>query len=190
MCIKFNWKMKQSLTKLAAFICFFLILHSTYAQPLTVQSDLDFLVNKIRHTYVGYKKMTHESDIDKIIQEIKVSTSKDTFANLSKLTLYFNDCHFTLFERVKDRIINTDTNVCKQNLEMLSNSFKKKRKLHPNDGYWINEENTVIIYLSQKNSKIKEGYVIESKNNTPKGFCNLKLNFDLKKNIGGRLYKY
>jgi Peptidase family S41 len=175
--------------KIVTFICLCTIVGVSYAQESNpVQTDFDFLVSKIKHTYVGYNEKQHKTDIDKIINEIKTSTSRDTFANLSKLTLYFNDCHFTLFERFKNRQVNIDTTICKQNITMLGKVPHVKNKIKLNDGYWINENNTVIIYLQQKTKKIIQGFVIESKNNNAKGFQNITLNNDLKDGLVGDYY--
>jgi Peptidase family S41 len=178
--------MTLKIKKLALFIYCIIAINSLCAQvQQPAQNDLDFVVNKIKYTYVGYDKNIHEADIDKIISEIKKSTSIDTFSNLSKLTLYFNDCHLTLFERYKNKLKNIDTNNCNNNIKMLSSIQNKKYNKNQNEGYWINEENSAIIYLKQKSKKIMAGFIIESKNNTPKGFFNLKLNTDSKYGLVG-----
>jgi hypothetical protein len=163
----------------------FIITSNCFAQAKndSAISDVDFLINKIRHTYIGYNMKENKADYDKLINDVKVSTTKDTLANLSRLTLYFNDCHFTLYEIVRKKLKNIDSNACVQNLRMIDSSAPTKFKKMGNEGYWINDNNTVLMYLKQKSKELPQGYVIESTKNIAKGFCNIKLNNDLRKGL-------
>jgi hypothetical protein len=156
----------------------------TFSQSIN-DNDLDFLIYKIKHTYVGYNEKMHEKDLDKIYRGIKLSKSVDTFSQLSKLTLYFNDCHLTLFESVKLKLKNIDTNECTKNLNLLNlENFKAPQsKLY--EGYYLNEENSVIIFLKRINKKLFKGYVIESKSNFKEGFCTILLKKYSKNNFIG-----
>ncbi len=171
--------MRQPYIKLTIFI-FFVTNCATNAQTPTAQSDIDFLVDKIKHTYVGYQDKVKGNEFENIIKEVTTSKSKDTFANLSKLTSYFNDAHLRIFQKISlDKI---DTAVCKINIQKVTklSSVKQKNKY---SGYWASVNHNSVIYLHAINKESFESYVVETKTQMPKGYCNIKM----KQNMNGEL---
>ena len=165
--------MKQKIVKILTLIYFFVLANfmPAQAQPVT-ENDLDFLVYKIKKTYAGYKDKTNDNEFDKLIKEVKESSSKDTFANLSKLTMYFNDAHLRLFEKIPSEKI--DTLECKNNLQKVKKILSKSKESRYN-GFWINTKNDIVIYLNESSKGNFESYVMESIYNVPNGFCNIKI---------------
>jgi hypothetical protein len=143
-------------------------------------NDIDFVINKIKNTYAGYADKEKGKEFEELIKEVKASNSKDTFANLSKLTLYFNDAHLRLFQELPLQKI--DTNICAVNLRKVE-KLLLKRKQNKYSGYWASANNNTIIYLNQKDKSNYEAFIVETKTKLPKGFCNVKM----QKNKNGEL---
>ncbi len=159
----------------------FLLTLSCFVKAQSSQNiDLDFVLNKIMHSYPGYLDKVNKIEFDKIVESIKKSNVKDTFENLSRLTLYFNDHHLRLFQKFTSSDINKE--ICIQNLQAIKKSQKGK-KLNKYQGYWINDLNSNIIYLSVINDNIFNGYIVESKNNIQKGFCLFKIKRNLQNEL-------
>lgn len=135
-------------------------------------SDVDFLIDKIKYTYAGYSDKVKGNEFEKIIKEVKASTSKDTFATLSKLTMYFNDAHLRIFQEVPVEKI--DTIACKKNLQKV-NSLSLKKTTNKYSGYWTSVNYKSVIYLNAIDKDNFEAYVVETKSNMPIGFCNIKI---------------
>jgi hypothetical protein len=150
----------------------FLFISKVFAQSFP-ETDIDFVINKVKNVYVGFSDKVRGNEFEKLIREVKASNSKDTFANLSKLTIFFNDPHLRLFQTIHAQ--NIDTVQCKRNLKSI-NKLIKKNKRSKLSGYWLNTKNDVVIYLNEKNKNSFEGFVVESKySNIPNGFCNIKM---------------
>ncbi len=170
------------MTKYYFILLSYILTNSCFAQIKkdSVVSDVDFLINKIKYTYAGYRDKVKGDEFKKIIKEVKASTSKDTFANLSKLTMYFNDAHLRIFQEIPLEKI--DTNVCKSNLQELK-KFVGMPNQNKYSGYWVSANNNSVIYLHAKSKSNYEGFIVETKTKMPKGFCNIKI----KQNIHGEL---
>jgi hypothetical protein len=153
--------------KILIFLSFFY--SSSYAQFKT-NVDIDVIVSKLKTLYAGYRDKVKNQQFEKLVSEVKMSNEKDTFKNLSRLTLYFNDHHLRLFQ--KFTIDDIDKNICKENLKKISNPRKKKSIL---EGYWINDLNSMVVYLYSNNKTEYSAYLIESKNNIEKGFCTFRI---------------
>ena len=144
------------------------------------ETDLEFLSSKIRNTYAGYKPKVKQIEFNKLLNDVKVSKSLDTFALFSKLTSYFEDHHLSLFQWIYKKDI--DTVICNKNFQ----KFFKKNNL--NNSFWIDEFNSTVIVLNKVNQnltaglltpfieakKLPAGYIIESKKGIPPGYCIFK----------------
>ncbi len=139
---------------------------------IKANNDFDFVINKIKTSYAGYKEKSKIIDLDILIKEINLKKYSDTFEKLSKITLPFNDHHLRLFEDISFDKINK--NDCITNLALFGNDLSKK-KLKKYEGYWINHLNNIIIYLKQDSFYGFNGFLVESKKNIPKGYCILKM---------------
>ncbi len=148
-----------------------LIQNQIYAQTNNL-NDIDFMVQKIKTVYSGFNDKVKIDDFNHLIEIVKSSKSLDTFATLSKLTLYFNDHHLKLFQKNKFDTNNVET--YKSNLISVETKNKSRRKFLY-EGYWINDLNTIVIFLCQNVGGGYEGYVIESKKKIPKGLCLIKM---------------
>ncbi len=143
-----------------------------YAQ-VTKENDLDFLIHKIRKVYAGYSDKVNGNNFEKLIEEVRNSKSKDTFALLSKISLFFKDCHLTLFQTKP--LKNIDSNICKLNVDLINKLSSKKPFKSEKEGYWINDLNSTVIYLRKLKNSNLEGYVIASKRNVMIGAPIIKL---------------
>lgn len=160
-------------------ISIFLVTNHLFAQKMPAK-DLDFLLQKIKNVYAGYKEKVNEDEFNRLVNEVKNSNSKDTFAQLAKLTGYFKDHHLSLFNTKE--LNNVDSIECSNNLLYLNKYIKtKKGKLNDFEGYWMDEINTGIIFLKKISKNELRGYIIETKKKAPPGFCTIKM----KKDKGG-----
>lgn len=141
-------------------------------------TDIDFMVNKIKHSYAGYRDKVNSKEFEQLIESVKKTKTKDTFQNLSRLTLYFNDHHLRIFE--KFTVEDIDKKLCLRNLDKISKARRSKNKY---EGYWINDLNSMIVYLSISRSKMYNGYLVETKNKIEKGFCIFKIFENEKKEL-------
>lgn len=159
------------------FLCFILT-SNCFAQVKkdSTISDVDFLIDKIKYKYAGYSDKVKGNEFERIIKEVKASTSKDTFANLSKLTMYFNDIHLGLYQIYWPEKI--DTNICKKNYQVLEAQSNKKYK-----EYWIDDLNQTIICLTKNSGNYYEGFVVETKTEAPIGLSILKFKKDRENNF-------
>ncbi len=144
----------------------FLFLQSK-AQTDKIDNDADFIISKIRLVYPGLEEK--KGEFEKIVKEINTGIIKDSFAILSKLTLPFDDNHLKLYQPIFSNTI--DSNICNKNFA----SIKSKRHFSKYEGYWIDDLNTLIIYLKKTGVNDYQGYIVESKKSIPIGFCILKM---------------
>jgi uncharacterized lipoprotein YehR (DUF1307 family) len=138
----------------------------------TEKNDIDFVVNKIKYTYAGYKDKIKGNEFEDLIKKVRITTSKDTFAQLAKLTSYFQDIHLGLYQIYwPDKI---DTNQCKINYASINVRTKK------NESFWIDDLNQNVICLRKENNNDYAGYLVESKRKVPLGLCILKFRINKK----------
>jgi hypothetical protein len=167
---------------------FFFFILVTFKIVLFAQNakldDINFIVKKIKNVYAGYKDKVISTEFDKLVKEIKLSKQHDTFALFSRLTLFFQDHHLALYQKKFNKDI--DSTLSKKNLQNLFKS-KNTNSEKKYEGYWINELNNQIIFLTKSGKDNYTGYIIESKNGIPAGHCILKLYKDKE---GKRLTDY
>ncbi len=166
------------MTKL--FFFFFLFFTNSAFSQSSDLKDIDFLVTKLKTTYAGFNDKVDNIEFENLIKNIKSSNLNDTFALLSKVTSYFNDHHVKLFQKFSIKDI--DTALCNTNLKKINvrKTIKPKSKL---EGYWINDFNSMIIYLTVDKNATFDGYVVESKLSVPQGLCLLKIEKDFKNQL-------
>lgn len=138
--------------------------------------DIDYLTNKIKTVYAGYEAKKVGNKFDKLIQKVKNSNIKDTFALLSELTYFFNEQHLVLtdFNIAKKPI---DTVKCKADSSMIVEYFRSNKKKDKYEGYWLSEYGNFVMAIKKISDKpiTYNGYVVETKAKTKIGFCFLKL---------------
>jgi Peptidase family S41 len=153
------------------FLSIALLFFSNFALSQTKEcTDIDFIVNKVKNLYSGYRDKVNNEGFEKLIRSVRNTAIKDTFENLSRLTLYFNDHHLRLFQ--KFTLEDIDKKICLQNLSKVK-EFKKNRNKY--QGYWINDLNSMIVFLMVTEDKNYFGYLVEAKDNIEKGFCVFKI---------------
>ena len=162
--------------KLFVFLIIFIHFYG-FSQNSNV-NDIDYLVNKIKTVYPGFNFKAKSNEFAKLVNEVKLSKDKDTFALLSRITTFFNDCHLSIFQ--VNPLKNIDLNNCKLNLIKIPSI--KKPIFNNNDiqGFWFNELKTTVIYIKKVSKNKFEGYVLDSKKKFIKGACVLKLSYEAK----------
>jgi hypothetical protein len=162
---------KRILITILKFLPFFLF-KTAYSQS----NDFNYLGNKIKTTYAGYRDKTNNKTFDIIINEVKKDNSKDTFALLSKLTTFFKDLHLVLYDFNSNKKIDSET--CKINLRTSLSYLHNPKILKDNyEGYWLSELGNCVIGLIKVSTLplIYKGYIVETITKAPKGFCILEM---------------
>lgn len=139
-------------------------------------TDIDFVYKKIKTVYAGYKNKVKSNDFEKIIKLTRAASYKDedTFAALSRITSYFNDHHLSLYEKRFNK--NIDTALCSLNYERLYKLIGNRTKKNKYEGYWINELNSIVIYLKKVQKNQLDGFIIETSiPAVPRGYCIIKV---------------
>lgn len=143
----------------------------------SIQSnDLDSLGAVIKDAYAGYKDKVKGDEFDVLLQQVKRSKSKDTFALLSRLTAYFKDHHLMLFDyNIRKQKI--DTQQCKRDSQIIHRYFANKRPKAEYEGFWLSDFNYCIIALKKVSSNpvTYHGYVMETTRKAIPGSCILKM---------------
>jgi hypothetical protein len=133
-------------------------------------TDIDFIGNKIKFAYAGFKDKTSPAKFKKLINNLKNYHEKDTFALLSKIILPFNDQHLALYQERKN--MEADSVISKKKYTYISKLRPRKKSY---EGFWINDLHTIVIYLKLVPPNGYEGYVMESKNKALLGYCIIKM---------------
>jgi hypothetical protein len=123
------------------------------------QSDLDYLIKKVKADYPAYAEKSRNFDFDLFVNKVLAKNGLDTFKTMSMIVDFFRDGHLLLF-RTKDSL---DTFKCTQNLKAVKTYLNSNRRKKKYEGYWINESKHVVIGIKQiSDNPIKlKGYVIE-----------------------------
>jgi hypothetical protein len=139
-------------------------------------NQLDLLKATITDAYAGYKDKVKGNEFDHLVNQVKQSRSKDTFALLSQLTAYFRDHHLVLFD-FGTRTQKIDTLRCKKDSQMVQRYFAGKKLKDDYEGYWLSDFNYCVIALKKVsvNPVTYYGYVIETKRRAIPGSCVLKM---------------
>lgn len=152
-----------------------IIAHVCLAQKYPA-NPIDSLAVVIKDAYAGYSDKVKNDDFDLLVERVKKSRSKDTFALLSRLTSYFKDHHLLLFDyRIKTQTI--DSQQCKKDSQMIQQYFANKKRKDIYEGYWLNELNHCLIALKKVSSNpiTYYGYVVETKRRAVPGYCIIKM---------------
>lgn len=150
--------------------------HGIFSQVLSLHQEIDALAATIKDTYVGYPYKVKGKEFDALVQRVKQSNSKDTFALLSQLTSFFKDMHLELFDyKVGQQKI--DTLQCKKDSQMVQRYLANKKPKDLYEGYWLNERNQCVMALIKvaANPVTYYGYVVESRAKAIPGYCLLKM---------------
>lgn len=140
------------------------------------KNDFDFLSATIKNAYSGYFDKANGKEFDELVQRVKRSRSKDTFALLSQMTLFFNDHHLALHDlRIGQRKI--DTQQCKKDSLLVQKYFANRKLKDQYEGFWLSEFNNCVIALKKvkTNPVIYHGYVVECNAKLMPGYCMLKM---------------
>jgi Peptidase family S41 len=161
--------------KLINFLLLYCIGCGTSAQK-PFNNDFDYLSFTIKDTYAGYQDKVKGKEFDKLVNQVKKSSSKDTFALLSRMSSFFRDKHILLTD---DEIANqkVDTLNCRKDSQMIREYFVNKCSKDEYEGYWISEYDYCIIAFKKikTNPVTYYGYVVENKMKAISGYCILKM---------------
>jgi Peptidase family S41 len=140
------------------------------------KDDIDFLSFAIKDTYAGYADKVKGSEFDSLVARIKQSNSKDTFALVSQMTLFFNDQHLVLYD---ENIVQheVDKLQCKKDSQHIKEYFSNSKRKDKYEGYWLSGFNNVVIALKKvkSNPVTYYGYVAECNAKLPVGYCMMKM---------------
>ena len=146
--------------KLFLLVIIFLFVQNVFSQ----KSDFDFLVQKIKTVYAGYKDKVSESQFEKIVKNARYANGVDTFIAMSNIVNYFQDQHLLLYQKDIKKFI--DSNQAKKNFDYVTNYLQdNKRNKNAKEGYWLGQLNdyALAIIKDSINPKILNAYVIESR---------------------------
>lgn len=147
-----------------------------FSQEQQFKNDFDFLSYTIKDTYAGYHDKVKGKEFDVLVEKVKHSKSKDTFALLSQITTFFHDHHVLLYNDAisKQKI---DTQQCQKDSQRVKNYFANKKIKDKYEGYWLSEYDYCIIALKKvkSNPVTYYGYVMESKAKVIPGYCSIKM---------------
>ena len=175
---------------LAGFLWMFSL--GLYAQDKP-DSDLNFMIGKIREAYAGYADKIDPATYDQLVRNVQQSKLADTFANYSQLTGFFRDDHLEVFQVVtlgpKDSVqavANLQTiragSTAHHNRGKNEAGIDKADKDKAMEGYWLDDLHHSILYLRKTGKEEWRGYVVETKDKAPAGYEVLRLTPD----TGGR----
>lgn len=128
------------------------------------QTDVDFVVEKIKTNYPGFAEKTSGINFTRFVTQTVAANKKDTFRAMAEIIDFFHDRHLDIF-RYADSV---DDNACRRDLkrvqDYLSSSAQKKKY----EGYWLSDFNHCIIALVQTSKKplCYRGYVIEHRDSS------------------------
>jgi Peptidase family S41 len=156
---------------LSMFILLFL-LRTAAAQPKPAgDEDLRFMLDKLRMDYAGYQDKVDSPAFEKLVREVRASTSRDSFFTLSRLTAYWHDDHLAIFAAFKPTA--ADSTEAMANLEVIA---RTKPTAGPvTEGYWMDELGNQVIYLRRVADDRWEGDLVETKSKVPVGLRVLAL---------------
>jgi hypothetical protein len=156
-----------------------LVFHLAYSVGFTQlqqQNDFDYLATIIKNTYAGYNDKVKGNEFDILVNRVKQSSSKDTFALLSQLTYFFDEQHLKLYdEHISKQRINIVQ--CKKDSQNIRQYFRNKKPKYKYEGYWLSDFNNCVIAIKRVKSSptVFHGYVVECNAKLPAGFCMFKM---------------
>jgi len=140
------------------------------------QTDLDFLIQKIKVSYPGYAEKTKGLDFDKFVNQTIAANNRDTFKMMSKIVGFFRDRHLDLFQTLN--AIDTDNK--KRNFVEAMRYFQSHKKLKKYEGFWVNESNFYVIAIIQDKeiSGRYKGIIVECRDSSLAAEGTLLYTFD------------
>lgn len=134
------------------------------------KTDLDFLVEKIKVCYPGFKEKTKGVDFNKFVALTVAVNKADTFKAMAKIVDFFHDRHLDLF-RYRDSV---DIDACRRDLISVRKYLDSDRPKKRYEGYWLNNHKTRIVAIIQTDGKPLhyKAYVIENRDSStiPPGY--------------------
>lgn len=143
------------------YLVFLLAIHtSCFAQ----QTDLEFLVSKIKTDYPGYIEKTKPIDFDEFVAKQASAYQADTFRMMAKIIDFFHDRHLDLIHSRDTDNSGLDS----VNFYNTKSYFDSKVPKAKYEGYWLNDRNNCIIAIRRIGQKPLAycGYVIESRDSS------------------------
>lgn len=127
------------------------------------QTDLDFLIEKIKINYPGYAEKTRNIDFDKFVDQTLAKNNADTFKAMATIVDFFHDRHLDLFQ-ASDSI---DRIACNHSLEKVI-EYTNLGKYKMLEGFWLSEANHCVIAMIQVSKKpIRyKAYVVECRDSS------------------------
>ncbi len=127
------------------------------------QTDLDFLIQKIKVNYPGYAEKTRNMDFDRFVDQALRENNTDTFRAMATIVDFFHDRHLDLFQ-ASDSI---DRQAC-------NNSFREVMKYTSRgqykrlEGFWLSEANHCVIAMIQVSERPVRytAYVVECRDSS------------------------
>ncbi len=160
----------------------YLLLFNGFTVSLAQQenkSDVSFLVKTIRSAYAGYRDKVEGRKFKQLVSHVKKNLATDTFAFLSKITLYFKDLHLILYDRNIGNKVDRDQ--CRQDSTAVVDYLDNPQlgKGHE-EGYWISDLGNCIMGLQKVSSNplVYKGFLVETKTKAPPGYCILTMTAD------------
>lgn len=138
------------------------------------QSDMAYLVHTIQKVYAGYPDKD-KAGFAKLVEKLGKEPVTDTFAQLSKLTYFFNDLHLLLYDY---QVVQTiDTVQCRAQYAAVINHCNNAELSDAREGYWESELGNCIIAIKKVNNNplTYHGYIVETLTKAPQGLCVLKM---------------
>ena len=114
------------------------------------KSDFNFVLEKIKVDYPGYRSKIKHIDLDKFAYKTLKENNNDTFKALSIVLDFFNDQHFKVYTS-RNRLV-IDSNRCRDNFNKVNKLFEShdfKRR----EGFWLNEDNNCVIAIRNISKK-------------------------------------
>ena len=136
----------------------------------TADTNLKFLISKIKAVYAGYPYKTTDAQFDRIVKEPFSKPYPDSFVQLSRITTFFSDAHLALYQVFS----NPDTTSCFSNRKIMAASARQPH-LTKYEGYWVNDLGDQIIQMISDKNGVLNGYIIETRLSAPVGLKVLSL---------------
>lgn len=128
-------------------------------------TDLEFLVEKIKLDYPVFREKTRHINFDSFVTRT-IAANSDTFRAMALIVDFFKDRHLDL---VRTRAASpVDTALCQAGYQDVMRYFGRQQRLQRYEGFWVNDYNNCIIALKQEGRRplAYRGYVIASRDSS------------------------
>ncbi len=125
-------------------------------------TDLEFLVEKIKLDYPVFREKTQHINFDSFVTQT-IAANSDTCRAMALIVDFFKDRHLDL---VRTRAASpVDTALCRANYKRVMRYFKRERRPERYEGFWVNDYNNCIIALKREGRRplAYKGYVVASR---------------------------